>query len=39
MTDKQRDLSAYRFSQAEETLQSAKLCESMKFYKDAINRA
>lgn len=39
MTDKQRDLSVYRFSQAEETLQSAQLCENMKFYKDAINRA
>lgn len=39
MTDKQRDLSVYRFSQAEETLQSARLCENMKFYKDAINRA
>lgn len=39
MTDKQRDLSRYRFSQAEETMQSARLCEEMKFYKDAINRA
>lgn len=39
MTDKQKDLSLYRFSQAEETLQSAQLCESMRFYKDAINRA
>jgi uncharacterized protein (UPF0332 family) len=39
MTDKQRDLSQYRFSQAEETIQSAHLCENMKFYKDAINRA
>lgn len=39
MTDKQKDLSIYRFSQAEETLQSAKVCEQMKFYKDAINRA
>jgi uncharacterized protein (UPF0332 family) len=39
MTDKQRDLSQYRFSQAEETIQSAHLCENMKYYKDAINRA
>lgn len=39
MTDKQRDLSRYRFSQAEETMQSAQLCGKMKFYKDAINRA
>lgn len=39
MTDKQRDLSCYRFSQAEETLTTAQLCQKEKFYKDAINRA
>lgn len=33
MTDKQKDLSLYRFLQAEETLQSVQLCGSMKFYK------
>lgn len=39
MTDKQRDLSSYRMSQAEETLQSAKLCLDNHFFKDAVNRS
>ena len=39
MTEKQRDLCIYRLKQAEETVQSAKLCKNNHFYKDAINRA
>ncbi len=39
MTEKQRDLCAYRMNQAEETVRSAKLCKDNHFYKDAINRA
>ena len=39
MTEKQRDLCVYRLKQAEETVQSAKLCKENHFYKDAINRA
>ena len=39
MTEKQKDLCVYRLRQAEETVQSAKLCQDNHFYKDAINRA
>lgn len=39
MTEKQKDLCVYRVNQAEETVQSAKLCKENHFYKDAINRA
>ena len=39
MTEKQKTLCNYRFSQAEDTIKSAKLCATEKFYKDAINRA
>ncbi len=39
MTDKQHNLSHYRMSQAEETLQSAKLCLENHFFKDAVNRS
>ncbi len=39
MTDKQLDLSHYRIAQAEETLQSAKLCFENRFFKDAVNRS
>lgn len=39
MTEKQYDLSHYRMNQAEETLQSAKLCLENHFFKDAVNRS
>lgn len=39
MTEKQKDLCAYRMNQAEETVHSAMLCKDNHFYKDAINRA
>ena len=39
MTEKQKDLCVYRLRQAEETVQSAKLCQDNHFYKYAINRA
>ena len=39
MTDKEKSLAIYRFTEAKETLVSAKLCFENKLYKDAINRA
>lgn len=39
MQDKNKDLSKYRFSLAEETLASAKLCLENRFYRDCINRS
>lgn len=39
MTDKQKDLCLYRIAQAQETIQSAKLCLDNHFFKDTINRS
>ena len=39
MQDKDRDLSGYRLSLAQETLANAKLCLDNKFYRDCINRS
>ena len=39
MQDKDRDLSVYRLSLAEETLANAKLCMDNQFYRDCINRS
>lgn len=39
MQDKDRDLSKYRFSLAEETLANAKMCLDNHFYRDCINRS
>lgn len=39
MQDKDRYLSVYRFSLAEETLANAKLCMDKQFYRDGINRS
>lgn len=39
MTDKQKALSLYRVSQAEETIKSAQLCIDNHLFKDAINRS
>ena len=39
MQDKDRDLSGYRLSLAQETLANAKLCMDNQFYRDCINRS
>ena len=39
MQDKDRDLSVYRLSLAEDTLANAKLCMDNQFYRDCINRS
>jgi len=39
MQDKDSELSRYRFSLAEETLASAKMCLDNHFYRDCINRS
>lgn len=39
MQDKDRELSAYRFQLAQETLAGAKMCLDNGFYRDCINRS
>ena len=39
MSDKDVELSRYRFSLAEETLANAKMCLDSHFYRDCINRS
>lgn len=39
MQDKDRELSKYRFSLAQETFANAKLCIDNQFYRDSINRS
>ena len=39
MMDKEKSLAIYRFTEAKETLVSAKLCFENNLYKDSINRA
>lgn len=39
MQNKNADLSKYRFTLAQETLENARLCLDNKFYRDCINRS
>lgn len=39
MQDKDRELSKYRFSLAQETLANAKMCLDNRFFRDCINRS
>lgn len=39
MSDRDKELSSYRFALAEETLANAKMCIDNHFYRDCINRS